>query len=189
MRGALNRRTLVSGSAALAATLAIGRSVGAEGPAERSTDTLVVNANGTRLRSGAGTSYGVVASLGKGTEVRYLANGGSANGHTWYKVKVLSTSKEGFVASSLLSAPGTSGGNGGNPGFPANVVVTSGPLRLRQYPGTSSAVLATLAVGTSGWLTQETSSWVDGHQWFEVTFLVNGRYLTGHVSASFIQRT
>lgn len=187
MRGALSRRRFLGGAAVTVGVSLTGLASGGAASA-RSTDTLVVNANGTRLRSGAGTSFGVIATLGKGTEVRYLANGGSANGYTWYKVRVLATGKEGFVASSLLSAPGTSGGNGGDPGFPANVTVTNGPLRLRQYPGTSATVLATLSAGTKGWLTQDTSSWVDGHQWFEVTFLVNGKYVTGYVSASFIRR-
>ncbi len=183
MCGAYTRRRFLGASAAIATAAFPGLSGGSA--FARSSDTLVVNANGTRLRSGVGTSAGVVASLGKGTEVRYLANGGSANGYTWYKVKVLATGKEGYVASSLLSAPGATGND---PGFPANVTVTNGPLRLRQYPGTSATVLATLAAGTKGWLTQDTSSWVDGHQWFEVTFLVNGRYVTGYVAASFIRR-
>ena len=183
MCGAFTRRRFLGASAAVAVATLTGLSGGST--FARSTDTLVVNTNSTRLRSGVGTSAGVVATLGKGTEVRYLANGGSANGYTWYKVKVLSSGKEGYVASSLLSAPGTVGND---PGFPANITVTNGPLRLRQYPGVAATVLATLAAGTKGWLTQNTSSWVDGHQWFEVTFLVNGRYVTGYVSAAFIRR-
>ena len=184
MRGAFSRRCFLGGTAALAVASMTGLASGGSALA-RSSDTLIINTSSTRLRSGPGTAYGVIATLSKGTEVRYLANGGSANGYTWYKVKVLATGKEGFVASSLLSAPGTSGGD---PGFPPNVVVTNGPLRLRAYPGTSAPVLATLATGAKGWLTQSTSAWVDGIQWFEVTFLVNGTYLNGNVAANYIQR-
>lgn len=183
MRGAFSRRRFVQGSAVASVTVACSM-LGMGGAAARSTDTLIVNTSGARLRSGAGTGFGVIASLAKGTEVRYLANGGTANGYTWYQVSVLATGKVGFVASILLSAPGTSGGD---PGFPQNVQVTNGPLRVRQYPGTSSAVLATVSVGTRGWLSQRTSAWVDGYQWFEVTFLVNGRYITGHVAANFVR--
>jgi hypothetical protein len=50
-------------------------------------------------------------------------------------------------------------------------------------------VLATLSTGAKGWLTQRTSAWVDGYQWFEVTFLINGRYVTGYVAANFVQVT
>jgi uncharacterized protein YgiM (DUF1202 family) len=168
------------------ATAVTGLSLSGGAASARSTDVLIVNANSTRLRSGAGTSFGVVASLARGTEVRFLDNGGNANGYTWYKVKVLSTGRDGFVASSLLSAPDSTGGD---PGFPPNVTVTSGPLRVRQYPGVSQPVLATVAVGAKGWLTQRTSAWVDGYQWFEVTFLVNGRYVTGQVAGSFVRIT
>ncbi|HYJ13068.1 MAG TPA: SH3 domain-containing protein [Thermomicrobiales bacterium] len=184
MRGAYSRRRFLGSAVAVMATAVTGAAMSGGAASARSTDSLIVNTAGARLRSGAGTGYSVVASLAKGTEVRYLANGGNANGYTWYKVKVLSTGREGFVASSLLSAPGTSGGD---PGFPPNVVVTQGPVRLRQYPGTSQPVLATLSVGAKGWLTQRTSAWVDGYQWFEVTFLVNGQYITGFVAANFVR--
>lgn len=185
MRGVMSRRRVLSHLGVAGVAVATG-AVLANPAGARSTDVLVVNAAGARLRSGAGTGFGVVASLAKGTEVRYLANGGTANGYTWYKVKVLATGREGFIASTLVGAPG-SGGGGGHPGFPPNVVVTSGPVRLRKSPGLSYQVLATLQVGAQGWLTQRTSAIVDGHQWFEVTFHINGSYVTGYVAAGFVR--
>ena len=184
MRGAVSRRRFLA-AVAIPVIAASGLSLPGNAVAA-STDVLIVNTGGARLRSGAGTGFSVLASLTKGTEVRFLANGGTANGYTWYKVQVRSTGREGFVASSLLSAPGTSNGD---PGFPPNVTVTSGPVRLRQYPGVNQPVLATLSVGTKGWLTQRTSAWVDGYQWFEVTFLIDGRYVSGNVAANFISIT
>ena len=64
--------------------------------AARSTDTRIVNTEGARLRSGPGTGYSILASLAKGTEVQYLAYGGSANGYEWHKVKVVASGKEGL---------------------------------------------------------------------------------------------
>jgi hypothetical protein len=116
------------------------------------------------------------------SSVRYLADGGSANGYRWYKVLVLSSGKEGFVASSLLSAPGGSG----NPGFPFNVTVTSGPLNVRRYPTTSAAVVGRVQTGHRGWLTQRTFVRADGHQWAEVTFEGG---IVGHVSMAYVKIT
>jgi uncharacterized protein YgiM (DUF1202 family) len=255
------RRFLVgaAGATALLLTPALGM---VSPVSARSTDSLIVNSGGARLRSGAGTGYAVVASLAKGTEVRYLADGGNANGYRWYKVKVLSTGREGFMASSLLSAPdgndggassefyigstfwvsvananlrssaGTSstvikvlpkgsqgivhggalaasgytwhqvkvgntmgflatiamGTSPGNPGTPYNVTVTDGPVNVRQYPSTTSAVVGTAQTGHRGWLTQRTFVEANGHRWAEVTF-DSGKGLHGHVSMAYIEIT
>lgn len=75
-RGLLSRRRFLASSAG-AAALAASASLVISSPAgARSTDRFVVKSNGTRLRSGPGTGYRVLASLAKGTEVRYLASGG-----------------------------------------------------------------------------------------------------------------
>lgn len=188
-RGAFSRRRFMTRATVVAAMATTGALAIAQPGSARSTDTLVVNANGSRLRSGAGTKYGVVASLAKGTEVQYLSNSGTVNGYTWYKVKVLKTGKTGYIASILVAAPGTNPPPAGDPGFPANVTVTRGPLNVRQYPGLSNAVVATITKGAKGWLTQRTFSQVDGHQWAEVTFKVGSRYVTGYVSSAYVSIT
>lgn len=130
-----------AGAALLAATT-VGR------VAARSTDSLIVNTAGARLRSGPGTGYSIIASLAKGTEVRYLADGGSANGYRWYKVRVLATGKEGFVAASLLSAPDAE-----NPPPSDPVIVgtarTTVNVNLRSGPSTSNSILRVVPAGTT----------------------------------------
>jgi uncharacterized protein YgiM (DUF1202 family) len=110
----------------------------------RSTDSLIVNTSGARLRSGPGTGYSVIASLAKGTEVRYLADGGTANGYRWYKVLVLSTGVSGFMASSLLSAPDGSG----DPVI-IGTAKTTAAVNLRSGPSTSNSVLRVVPAGSS----------------------------------------
>ncbi|HEV2108757.1 MAG TPA: SH3 domain-containing protein, partial [Thermomicrobiales bacterium] len=112
----------------------------------RSTDSLIVNTAGARLRSGPGTSYRILASLAKGTEVRYLADGGSANGYRWYKVRVLATGQEGFMAASLLSAP--DGGTGSDPVIIGSARTTAN-VNLRSGPSTSNQVLRVVAAGST----------------------------------------
>jgi uncharacterized protein YgiM (DUF1202 family) len=127
------------------AALAAGPVLGLVAPVSaRSTDSLIVNTAGARLRSGAGTGYAVLASLGKGTEVRYLADGGNANGYRWYKVKVLSTGLEGYMASSLLSAP-----DGAGDPVILGTTRTVANVNLRSGPSTGNSVLRVVPSGAS----------------------------------------
>lgn len=121
----------------------------------RSTDSRIVNTSGARLRSGPGTGYAVVASLAKGTEVRYLAYGGSANGYEWHKVLVLATGKQGFIAATLLSMPG--GNPGGGPVIVGSARTTAA-VNLRSGPSTGNSVLRVVAKGA----TVQTSNTVQG---------------------------
>ena len=128
----VNRRSLVKSIASIGGAALLVPAIGLLSPAAaRSTDSLIVNTAGARLRSGAGTGYSVVASLAKGTEVRYLADGGNANGYRWYKVRVLATGKEGFISASLLSAPDA--GPAGDPVIVGSATTTSA-VNLRSGP-------------------------------------------------------
>jgi uncharacterized protein YgiM (DUF1202 family) len=138
----LNRRSAFKTAAALgAAALVASPALGLVAPASaRSTDSLIVNTAGARLRSGPGTGYSTLASLAKGTEVRFLADGGYANGYQWYKVLVLATGKSGYVAAFLLSAPdGT-----GDPVI-IGIMYTTAAVNLRSGPSTSNSVLRVVA--------------------------------------------
>jgi uncharacterized protein YgiM (DUF1202 family) len=166
-RGAFSRRRFLAGAAGLTA-LALAPTLGTvSSAAARSTDSLIVNTAGARLRSGAGTGFGVIASLAKGTEVRYLADGGNANGYRWYKVLVLSTGKEGFVAASLLSAPDGSGGNTGPFAIGASFWVKVANANMRSGAGTGYGVIKILPQGSQG-VVQAGSVSANGYTWYQV---------------------
>ncbi len=145
---AINRRSLVKSLAGIGVTaIALTPALGLISPASaRSTDSLIVNTAGTRLRSGPGTGYGIVASLARGTEVRYLADGGTADGYRWYKVRVLATGREGFVSASLLSQPDA--GPVGDPVFVGSAKTTSA-VNLRSGPSTGNQVLRVVPKGAT----------------------------------------
>jgi len=142
----VSRRSVMKGLAGLGVGAALaGPALGLISPvAARSTDSLIVNTAGARLRSGPGTGYSILASLSKGTEVRYLADGGSANGYRWSKVQVLATGKQGFVAASLLSAPDGSG----DPVI-IGTAKTTANVNLRSGPSTSNTVLKVVPTGST----------------------------------------
>ena len=78
----MSRQGVLKGLAGLGTAAVLVPGIGQLSPAAaRSTDSLIVNTAGARLRSGPGTGYATLAQLSKGTEVRYLADGGSANGY------------------------------------------------------------------------------------------------------------
>lgn len=140
-----NRRNFLKTVGAGAAALALGGAMLPTGAGARSTDTRIVNTEGARLRSGPGTGYSILASLAKGTEVQYLAYGGSANGYEWHKVKVYASGKEGFIASSLLSMPG---GTGSDPIITGNATTTD-YVNLRSGPSTGHQVLRVVPKGAA----------------------------------------
>lgn len=147
-RISLSRRSLVKSVAGFGVSAAVlTPALGLLSPAAaRSTDSLIVNTAGARLRSGPGTGYSTRAYLAKGTEVRFLADGGSANGYRWYKVRVLATGKEGFVAATLLSAP--DGGTGSDPIIIGSARTTTN-VNLRSGPSTSNQVLRVVVAGAT----------------------------------------
>lgn len=140
----INRRSFLKGLGAGTVALAFGGTALLNQASARSTDSRIVNTEGARLRSGAGTGYTILASLSKGTEVQYLAYGGSANGYEWHKVKVVSSGKEGFIASSLLSMPD----GGGSPVITGSATTTA-YVNLRSGPSTGHQVLRVVPYGAA----------------------------------------
>lgn len=149
-----NRRGFLKTAGAGSIALAFGGTTLLNRAVARSTDYRIVNTEGSRLRSGAGTGYSILASLSRGTEVQYMADGGSANGYRWYKVKVYASGKEGYVASSLLSAPD---GTGSDPVITGSATTTA-YVNLRTGPSTGHQVLRVVPYGA----TVQTSATVQG---------------------------
>lgn len=151
----VNRRRFLKTIGAGTVALAFGATTLSQQAFARSTDIRIVNAEGARLRSGPGTGYSILASLAKGTEVQYLAYGGSANGYEWHKVKVVATGREGFIASVLLSMPGSD--TGSDPVITGSGTTTA-YVNLRTGPSTGHQVLRVVPYGA----TVQTSATVQG---------------------------
>jgi uncharacterized protein YgiM (DUF1202 family) len=87
-------------------------------------DVVTVTASGLNIRTGPGTGYPVIGSLGYGQTVSVNdASGG------WYRL-----SSGGWIASNYTSSPGTGGG-----GAPDNrrVTITGSVVNVRNGPGTN----------------------------------------------------
>ena len=113
-----------------------------------------------RVRSGASTSSSILGYLNNNTEVNIVGSEGE-----WYKIQYNSgygyVSKE-YITTNLNSTNNT--GNSGSSEVEVNKTgyvynVSSGGLRVRKEPSTSSAVLGTLYSGNSVNIVGETGSW------------------------------
>ena len=106
------------------------------------------------LRKGAGTSYGIVTTLAKGTKVTILEK----TSKTWYKVKT-SSNKTGYVSVEYLKVDSnnSSSGNTSEPEKNLGTATTTDVLNLRKGAGTSYGIVTTLAKGTKVTILEKTS--------------------------------
>ena len=130
------------------------------------------------LRKGAGTSYGIVTTLAKGTKVTILEK----TSKSWYKVKT-SSNKTGYVSVEYLKVDSnnSSSGNTSEPEKNLGTATTTDVLNLRKGAGTSYGIVTTLAKGTKVTILEKTSK-----SWYKVKTASNK---TGYVSTDYIKVT
>ena len=147
-----------------------------ESSTSTTTNTMYVTASaGLNLRKGPSTSYAVIKTLSKGTEVTVVS---SSNG--WSKVSVGGVT--GYLSSDYLSSTKPSTGSSSSNESTSNstsTMYTTDRLNLRKGAGTSYSVITTLDKGIA--VTVHSSS----NGWSKVS--VNG--MTGYVSSSYLSST
>lgn len=175
----ISRRRFLVGAAGI---MAVATAAGAVSPVvATSTAMRVINANGVRLRAGAGLGFRVLGSLGIGTSVVFLAPAGTVDGYSWSKIRIESSGTEGYVASQFLSPPSSGG-------LPIGTVIHvdtagGGAANLRNGPGTGYGVVRTLANGTEGTI-QSSPEYANGYTWYQVAIAGTGGWLATAVFAT-----
>lgn len=66
------------------------------------TGMMAIANSGTNMRSGMGTSFGIVTKLSRGEIVTVKGSGTGTDGNTWYQVTSIFTQKSGYVRGDLL---------------------------------------------------------------------------------------
>lgn len=137
-----------------------------------------ISGSSVRVRSGAGTSYSIIATCDKGTQMNIT--GASGN---WYAVSY--SGKTGYVIADYMSVSAGAANEGGSKpaetpapsadGYNGAIIGTS--VRMRSQPNTSSSTLGYYSNG----VTMTVYGSVDG--WYKVSY--NGK--TGYVSASYMR--
>jgi uncharacterized protein YraI len=142
-------------------------------------DTVSVNTDALNVRSGPGTGYSVIDTIGYGANGLVVDGPVFANGYTWYEIDYVGGSSDGWVASDFLSLA-TSGG-----GFAVGdlVAVDSASLNVRSGPGTGYAVIDTLSSGDQGVVLDGPVS-ANGYTWYQVNYSFGG--YTGWVAGEYL---
>ena len=165
-QGTFNRRCFLAYPAGAAALALITATLHVTPAGATAGEFYAVAAPWLRLRSGPGLRYGVLASLSKGTNVEFLAWGGTADGYDWAKVRVVSSGTTGFVAYTFLTPVPS---DGLPIGQVVHVEAGGGVGNLRSGPGTSYWVLKRVATGTTGTVTGGPAE-ANGYFWYQVRF-------------------
>ncbi|MBW7573336.1 SH3 domain-containing protein [Caproiciproducens faecalis] len=124
------------------------------------TTGTAVTTSSLNMRSGAGTTYGIVATLAKGVTVTVTDNSNSV----WTKIKT-SDGKEGYCSKQYLNISMSGGTTTNNPpatgtGTTTGTAVTTASLNVRSGAGTNYSVIVTLAKGVTLTVTDNSNaSW------------------------------
>ena len=114
-----------------------------------------VNTNGLNVRSGPSTSYGVVASLNKGSKVSVISEN---NGWS----KILYKNKERYVSSRYLDSEKTNSQESSTttkPTIKEMKTVNTQVLNVRKGPSTSYSKLGSLSKGSKVSVISESNGW------------------------------
>lgn len=132
-------------------------------------DTVFVNTDLLNVRSGPGTGYSVIDTIGYGANGLVVDGPVYSGGYSWYELNYVGGSSDGWVAGDFL-ALATSGG-----GFAIgdNVSVTSDSLNVRSGPGTGYAVIDLLYAGDRGVVLDGPVN-ADGYTWYQVNYSYGG---------------
>lgn len=162
-------------------------------------DSGKVVANSANIRSSADASSSVVGSAAKGVTVTIDGEQTDSSGMIWYQVTV--DGKTGFIRSDLVdktgeatgdvpqsttSAPPTVETAGVTAMDAQGATVTSNDVRVRADASTSSGVVTTAANGTAVTVTGQKNG-SDGKTWYQVTFISNGKDVTGFIRSDFVE--
>ena len=133
--------------------------------------SYVKTAGNVNVRSGAGTSYRVLGTAAKNSELTYLDEAKTdASGVVWYRVR-LNASTVGWVCSKYCALYTCD----------TTVEVTGGQVHLRRTPSLNGTKLATMKKGDTLTYLNETSTDNRGVTWYYVS--TNG--MTGWISSKY----
>ncbi len=110
-----------------------------------------VTGNSVNFRQGPGTSYSVIKTLNKGTQVGVISE---SNG--WSKISCNGT--VGYISSQYLGDINSGGGQEDNT-VKENKQVTASSVNFRQGPGTNHSVIRSLSRGTQVGVISESNGW------------------------------
>ncbi|MGG0454041.1 SH3 domain-containing protein [Priestia megaterium] len=155
---------------ATAVTLGFGSIGENQEKAYAATVTYKVTASKLNVRSGAGTTYGIIGSVVKGQTLSVMSKSGG-----WYKINY--NGRTGYVSSDYVQSSGTTTAPTTPPAESTTYIVMASTLNVRSGAGTSYASIGSVTKG------QKLSVVSKSGSWYKINY--NGR--TGYVSSDYVQ--
>lgn len=141
-------------------------------------DLIYVSSGPVNLRSGAGTTFSIVASLATGTNLCVIGGPITSGGYTWWQVKLQTATTTGWVAGSfttMRTAQGCSTATTPPPvatpsTFAINdLAAATTKLNLRTSASTSGSIIGSIPSGGSLCILSAPSS-ANGYTWYQVRY-------------------
>ena len=152
--------------------------------------TMKVAYDVVNVRSGAGTSKGVVTVVYQNEKVTVVGQDKDSSGNIWYKIKTAS-GKTGYIRSDLLKADTSSGSTASSDqtsdSTPTSGRVVDGWLNVRGGAGTSNKVLVVISEGTKVTISESVKDG-SGSLWYHITVNYGGVNYDGYVSSQYISK-
>jgi len=143
-------------------------------------ETAQVTASSLNVRSGAGTGYSRIGSLGKGKTFTVTGTATDSSGVTWYKLNY--NSRTGYVSSKYVNIKQPTVTSVSN--MNGTVNTAKDPLIVRSGPSKSYGSIGTLAKGKTFAITGKSQD-SSGTWWYRLNF--GGK--TGYVSSAYVKTT
>ncbi|MEB3210958.1 MAG: peptidoglycan-binding protein [Leptolyngbyaceae bacterium] len=153
-------------------------STGGDGGGTGQETSSTVTASSLVVRTGPGTGFGSVGSLGSGTTVFFdPTSRTSANGYTWVEIT------QGAYAGRWVAENFLGTGEGGGTGQEASNTVNASSLVVRTGPGTGFGSVGSLGLGTTIFFDPTSRTSANGYTWVEIT---RGAYAGRWVAENFL---
>lgn len=142
--------------------------------------------DGVNMRSGAGTSKGVIEVIYLEDVLTVVGQDKDSSGNVWYKVKAQS-GNTGYIRSDMLKKSSSSGSSTNTSGSSSSEGrVVDGWLNVRSGAGTSNKVLVVISEGTKVTISESVKD-NSGSQWYHITVNYGGKNYDGYVFAEYIR--
>ena len=176
--GSVSSSSSSSSSTSTAATAATASSSSSTSSTSTSTGT-VTPSDGVNVRSGAGTNYGVIMALMKGTKVTVTGSKKGTDGYTWYSVTY--SGKSGYIRSDFLSVSGSASSSSSSSSASktsTGMVKPTDGVYVRSGAGTSYRIVTALSYRTKVTVTGSTKG-SDGYTWYSISYSGKTGYIRG----------
>lgn len=142
--------------------------------------SVVVNSNNVNIRSGPGTTYGIIDQLSTGATAQVIGGPTRANGYSWYNIQY-EGSLTGWIAGIYLTISTTPSGTFGINSW---IMLDDPPVNVRSGPGTGYSVTGSLVNNNQPVKVTGAPTTANGYTWYPIVTLSSA---SGYVAGDYFE--